>query len=70
MDVEVRTGNLVITRKTNESFIIGDDIKVTILDVGVDKVRVGIEAPKTISIHRQEVYNAIQSGRGEQANTI
>jgi carbon storage regulator len=70
MEVEARTGNLVITRKTNESFIIGDNIKVTILDVGVEKVRVGIKAPKDVSVHRLEVYNAIQDERGGQENTI
>jgi len=50
---------LVLSRKCNESIIIGDDIMVTIVDVRGDKVRVGVEAPQTVSVHRHEVYNAI-----------
>ena len=40
--------------------MIGDDVKITIIDVRGDKVRLGFEAPKTIPIHRQEIYDAIQ----------
>jgi carbon storage regulator len=40
--------------------MIGDDVEITIVDVRGDKVRLGITAPKTISVHRKEVYNAIQ----------
>lgn len=51
---------LVLSRQKDESIIIGDDIKVTIVDVRGDKVRLGITAPKSISVHRKEVYEAIQ----------
>jgi carbon storage regulator len=51
---------LVLSRQRNESIIIGDDVEVTIVDVRGDKVRLGITAPKTISVHRKEVYEAIQ----------
>ncbi|MHA1592377.1 MAG: carbon storage regulator CsrA [Candidatus Heimdallarchaeaceae archaeon] len=51
---------LVLGRKKDESIIIGDDIKVTIVDVRGDKVRLGIDAPRSISVHRKEVYEAIQ----------
>ena len=51
---------LVLSRQRDESIIIGDDIVVTIVDVRGDKVRLGIEAPTKISVHRQEVYDAIQ----------
>ena len=44
----------------DESIIIGDDVEVTIVDVRGDKVRLGITAPKHISVHRKEVYEAIQ----------
>lgn len=51
---------LVLSRKINESIIIDDDIKITIVEIRGDKVRLGIEAPRERSIHRQEVYEAIQ----------
>lgn len=51
---------LVLTRKRDQSIIIGDDIKITIVDVRGDQVKVGIEAPRNISVHREEVYREIQ----------
>jgi len=51
---------LVLSRHTDESIIIGDNIVVTVVDVRGDKVRLGIEAPTEIPVHRQEVYEAIQ----------
>ncbi|HHT28022.1 MAG TPA: carbon storage regulator CsrA [Firmicutes bacterium] len=51
---------LVLTRKRDESIVIGDDIKITVVDVRGDQVKLGIEAPREISIHREEVYNEIQ----------
>jgi len=51
---------LALTRKKGESIIIGDNIEVKILDIEGDRVRLGIEAPREISIHRQEVYKQIQ----------
>jgi carbon storage regulator len=51
---------LVLSRQRDESIIIGDNIIITIVDIRGDKVRLGIQAPKEISVHRQEVYDAIQ----------
>jgi carbon storage regulator len=51
---------LVLSRQRDESIIIGDNIVVTIVDVRGDKVRLGIEAPREVSVHRREVYDAIQ----------
>jgi len=51
---------LVLSRQRDESIIIGDNIVLTIVDIRGDKVRLGIEAPKEIPVHRQEVYDAIQ----------
>ena len=51
---------LVLSRLRDESIIIGDNIVITIVDVRGDKVRLGIQAPKEIPVHRQEVYDAIQ----------
>ncbi len=57
---------LVLSRQRDESIVIGEKIVVTIVDIRGDKVRLGIEAPSEIPVHRQEVYEAIQreSGRG------
>jgi len=51
---------LVLSRHRDESIMIGDDIVVTIVDIRGDKVRLGIEAPSDIPVHRQEVYEAFQ----------
>ena len=51
---------LVLSRHRDESIIIGDDIVVTIVDIRGDKVRLGISAPQDVTVHRQEVYDAIQ----------
>jgi carbon storage regulator len=51
---------LVLSRQKDESIIIGDDVEITIVDVRGDKVRLGISAPKNITVHRKEVYEAIQ----------
>lgn len=52
---------LVLSRKKNESIIINDDITVTVVEIRGDKVRLGIDAPKEVSVHRREVYEAIQN---------
>ncbi len=51
---------LVLSRMVDESIIIGDDIVVTIVDIRGDKVRLGIDAPNDMPVHRREVYEAIQ----------
>jgi carbon storage regulator len=51
---------LVLSRQKDESIIIGDDVEITIVDIRGDKVRLGITAPKSITVHRREVYEAIQ----------
>jgi carbon storage regulator len=51
---------LVLSRQRDESIVIGDNVVVTIVDIRGDKVRLGIEAPGEIPVHRQEVYEAIQ----------
>jgi carbon storage regulator len=63
---------LVLTRKTNQSIMIGDEIEVSILSVAGDKVRIGIDAPRDIAVFRKEVYVAIEEGAGrveERAST-
>jgi carbon storage regulator len=60
---------LVLSRQRDESIVIGDNIVVTIVDVRGDKVRLGIEAPREVSVHRREVYDAIQR-ENQQASQI
>lgn len=50
---------LVLTRHRDESILIGDNVKITVVDVMGDKVKLGIEAPREIPVHREEVYEAI-----------
>lgn len=51
---------LVLTRQRDESIVIGDNIRITIVDIRGDKVRLGIDAPVEVPVHRQEVYDAIK----------
>ena len=59
---------LVLSRHRDESIMIGDEIVVTVVDIRGDKVRLGIEAPTQIPVHRQEIYDAIQreKARGDE----
>ena len=56
---------LVLTRKTNQSIMIGDDVEVSVLAVSRDKIRLGITAPRSVPVFRKEVYLSI---KGEQAS--
>ena len=58
---------LVLTRKTNQSIMIGDDIEVTVLAVARDKIRLGITAPREVPVYRREVYLSIK-GEGDDNN--
>ena len=51
---------LVLSRQRDETIMIGDNIEVTVVDIRGDKVRLGINAPKEIAVHRKEVYDAIR----------
>ena len=58
---------LVLSRQRDESIMIGDNVEITIVDVRGDKVRLGITAPKSIPVHRREIYDAIQREKAEKA---
>lgn len=60
---------LVLSRQRDESIIIGDDIVITIVDIRGDKVRIGIQAPTEIPVHRQEVYDLIQRENAMRRNS-
>jgi len=57
---------LVLSRQRDESIMIGDDVEIIIVDVRGDKVRLGITAPKSIPVHRREIYDAIQREKSEK----
>lgn len=50
---------LILTRRSGQSIVIGDNVVITIIEAGRDHVRVGIDAPRSVSVHRQEVYAEI-----------
>jgi carbon storage regulator len=52
---------LILSRKVDEKVIIGDDIKISIIEIRGDQVRIGIDAPKKVKVFRQEVYDAIKA---------
>ncbi len=56
---------LVLTRKANQSIMIGDEIEVSVLAIMGEKVRIGIQAPRSVPVFRKEVYLEIQQDRGE-----
>jgi len=58
---------LVLSRKKNESIVINNDITIVVVEIRGDKVRLGVEAPKEVPVHRREVYDAIK--RNEQLAT-
>lgn len=60
---------LVLSRKKNESIVINDDITIVVVEIRGDKVRLGVEAPKEVPVHRREVFDAIrrnEAAAGEQ----
>ena len=60
---------LVLSRQRDESIMIGDNVEIIIVDVRGDKVRLGITAPKSIPVHRREIYDAIQREKSQKKET-
>jgi carbon storage regulator len=58
---------LVLSRKKNESIVINNDIKIVVVEIRGDKVRLGVEAPKEVPVHRREVFDAIHRGETEHS---
>lgn len=59
---------LILTRKTGEKVMIGDDVELTVLGIKGNQVRVGVDAPKEISVHREEVYLRIQNEKQAESS--
>jgi len=56
---------LILTRRVGESLMIGDEVSVTVLGVKGNQVRLGVNAPKTVPVHREEIYQRIQQEKAE-----
>lgn len=60
---------LVLSRKKNESIVINNDITIVVVEIRGDKVRLGVEAPKEVPVHRREVYDAIHRAGGSNGTS-
>ena len=59
---------LILTRRTNERIMIGDDVTLEILSIRGTQVRLGIDAPKSVEVHREEIYHKVKSGNDKYEN--
>jgi carbon storage regulator len=61
---------LILTRRVGETLMIGDEVTVTVLGVKGNQVRIGVRAPKTVSVHREEIYERIRAEQGGSSDDV
>ena len=61
---------LILSRRKGESIVIGDNIEICIIDVQGEVIKIGIDAPRTVSVHRKEIYNEIENANREAARNL
>ena len=61
---------LILTRRVGESLMIGDEVNVTVLGIKGNQVRIGVNAPKDVAVHREEIYQRIQQETGEEGEQV
>lgn len=61
---------LILTRRVGETLIIGEEVTVTVLGIKGNQVRIGVKAPKDVSVHREEIFERIRVERGEDLGTV
>ena len=59
---------LILTRRVGESLMIGDDVNVTVLGIRGNQVRIGVNAPKDVAVHREEIYDRIQQEKTDEVS--
>ncbi len=57
---------LILTRRVGETLMVGEEISITVLGIKGSQVRIGVNAPRTVSVHREEIFERIRSERGEE----
>lgn len=61
---------LILTRRVGETLVIGDDVQVTVLGIKGNQVRIGVKAPKEVSVHREEIFERIRTERTDEGGSL